>query len=206
MGTHRQGAGSPWTTWSRWRQPGGSPTAALPSKATLHPQGRKEPPRRSKAQPRYLTVHEDWERRPEADAAARYLKGDSAANALVSWLHGGRPRHRPASSGRGNGLPRRGRGQGARQRPEHRHGALRGRGRRLGKAKQNAAAWVRLLRAEHGIPGAGGCSTTTGTARTAPDDPEHARRLGGFPGEGCAGAPAADLATPTWRRWPVWGS
>ena len=118
------------------------------------PQGRKNRP--GGANPcRYLTIHETGNAARGADAAAHasYLKGDSAANALVSWHYTvddhAIVQHLPDTETAYHA------GDGAKG-----PGNAQSIGMELcvdaggdwEKAKQNAAALVRLLRAEHGIP------------------------------------------------------
>ena len=118
------------------------------------PQGRKNRP--GGANPcRYLTIHETGNAARGADTAAHasYLKGDSAANALVSWHYTvddhAIVQHLP------DGETAYHAGDGAKG-----PGNAQSIGMELcvdaggdwEKAKQNASALVRLLRAEHGIP------------------------------------------------------
>ena len=118
------------------------------------PQGRKNRP--GGANPcRYLTIHETGNAARGADAAAHasYLKGDAAANALVSWHYTvddhAIVQHLPDTETAYHA------GDGAKG-----PGNAQSIGMELcvdaggdwEKAKQNASALVRLLRAEHGIP------------------------------------------------------
>ena len=103
----------------------------------------------------YLTIHETGNAARGADAAAHasYLKGDAAANALVSWHYTvddhAIVQHLPDTetayhAGDGTKGPGNTKSIGIEICVDA--------GGNFEKAKENAAALVRLLRAEHGIP------------------------------------------------------
>ena len=118
------------------------------------PQGRKNRP--GGANPcRYITIHETGNAARGADAAAHasYLKGDVAANALVSWHYTvddhAIVQHLPdgeTAYHAGDGAKGPGNAQSIGME------LCVNQGGDLEKAKQNAAALVRLLMTEHGIP------------------------------------------------------
>ena len=82
----RPRAGCPWPIWRPWRAPSGSRTRASPSRRTLSPQGRIIGPGGSNPC-KYITIHETGNAAKGADAAAHGAYLDSAAGEddLVSW-------------------------------------------------------------------------------------------------------------------------